>query len=807
MRLERLRLVNFRQHADTELVLGAGLTGIVGPNGAGKTTLLEAIAWALYGAPGARGTRETIRRRGAGPRAPVRVELDFVLGPHRYRVSRTLGGAELFQDAEPAAIANSIGAVTEKITRLLGMTCDEFFNTYFTGQKQLAVMAAMGATDRAQFLSRVLGYDRLRTAQEHLRARRNLLRDRLQMLEASLPPLEELDRGEELARQRLAAAREAEVAAGEAFERAEQRLAEALPRWRGAQQARERMAALAADLRIADHRVTSARESFQGLDRQLVEANQARTRLDGLRQRLAPLEALRRERQLLDDLAEGFARRQAAEARLSEARARLESTRQRIARLPAADQLELAQAKVEELNRRVNALGERLADSQKSWARDQQEAETKRDSLRAQYQELKEQHERITLAGPDGVCPTCGRALGAEYERVHGLIERQLQDVLFNGNYYRQRIEQLKATPGELRELEQARDAADRERQEALRSYASLQAQVRDGPTLRAEEAALESRTGELEQQLQREPAGYDHRRHQEVRRALEEVEPVALQAERLRVAAERAGDLVAQAEAAERELSEHERQARALRDQLAGLGYSEEAFAAARQAHEEADRARREAELEGVRARAERRAAEEALCLVEQRRVERGTREEEARQAAREVALYNELDRAFIDLRTDLNLQLRPDLSELASGFVRDLTAGRYTELELDEDYQATLIQGSEARPVISGGEEDIANLALRLAISQMIADRAGQPLSLLVLDEIFGSLDEERRGAVLDLLRSLADRFPQVILITHIETVREGFDRVIRVEFDAEQGTARVRDEAPGAIDGMAA
>ena len=71
----------------------------------------------------------------------------------------------------------------------------------------------------------------------------------------------------------------------------------------------------------------------------------------------------------------------------------------------------------------------------------------------------------------------------------------------------------------------------------------------------------------------------------------------------------------------------------------------------------------------------------------------------------------------------------------------------------------------------MISGGEEDMANLALRLAISQMIAERAGQPLSLLVLDEIFGSLDEERRSAVLELLRGLADRFPQVILITHIE------------------------------------
>ena len=92
----------------------------------------------------------------------------------------------------------------------------------------------------------------------------------------------------------------------------------------------------------------------------------------------------------------------------------------------------------------------------------------------------------------------------------------------------------------------------------------------------------------------------------------------------------------------------------------------------------------------------------------------------------------------------------------------------------------------------MISGGEEDLANLALRLAISQRIAERAGQPLSLLVFDEIFGSLDEDRRTAVMELLRNLADRFPQVILITHIDSVRESFDRVIRLSFDAETRVA---------------
>jgi exonuclease SbcC len=96
--------------------------------------------------------------------------------------------------------------------------------------------------------------------------------------------------------------------------------------------------------------------------------------------------------------------------------------------------------------------------------------------------------------------------------------------------------------------------------------------------------------------------------------------------------------------------------------------------------------------------------------------------------------------------------------------------------------------------KPVISGGEEDLANLVLRLAISQMIAERAGQPFSLLILDEIFASLDELRRASVVELLRHLQDRFEQVILITHVESVRDMLDHVITVRYDEEGGSSVV-------------
>jgi exonuclease SbcC len=208
-------------------------------------------------------------------------------------------------------------------------------------------------------------------------------------------------------------------------------------------------------------------------------------------------------------------------------------------------------------------------------------------------------------------------------------------------------------------------------------------------------------------------------------------------------------------------------------------------------------EEALRRADVDRAMARAELAAASDRLRAAE--RAEQDAAERAARAAAvqREFRLHNELDRALGDLRTDLNQEMRPELAALSGEFLGILTDGRYDEVQLDEEYDLTVLEDGEPQPVISGGEEDLGNLVLRLAVSQMIAERAGQPLTLLVLDEIFGSLDETRRLNVLALLRGLETRFPQVVLITHIEGVREAVDRVLRVRYDEAAGTAAVTEE----------
>jgi exonuclease SbcC len=481
-------------------------------------------------------------------------------------------------------------------------------------------------------------------------------------------------------------------------------------------------------------------------------------------------------------------------------RAHLGSVQERISRLPSKQLLADVVGRVNAARASLTAVVLESEERRTAWVRDAQDARTKRQGLLDQYHELTDQRQRIINAGADGVCPTCARPLGVEYAKVLELLDRQVEEVRSNGNYYKQRIDQLQHEPQALVEIEARRIALEAELSSATSEQGRLLAQAHEAGPLHEEQQRLLLRIAELERALESLADSYDQARHEAVLRETRALEPLALQAERFRVVAERSEAIATELQLARSDATETAQTIADLRARLAALDFSEAAFKAFRETEQAAERARRDAELALVRARGERAAAAEALAAVVRRQAERDERERAASETAGELALHQELDRALTDLRDDLNASLRPDLSDIASAFLSELTHGRYVELELDENYEATVLDNGDPQTVISGGEEDVANLAIRLAISQMIAELAGQPLSLLILDEIFGSLDEAHRSAVTDLLRSLADRFPQVILVTHIDSLRESVDHVVRVGFDQATGVARVVEDPGG-------
>jgi DNA replication and repair protein RecF len=106
MRVERLRLRDFRTYAAAEVAVGPGLTVVHGPNGAGKTNLLEA----LYFGCTARSCRTTNERdvvRFDAQAARVEVDVSDRDGAHELSVG--------FQPGEPKRLRVD-GAPVERLT-------------------------------------------------------------------------------------------------------------------------------------------------------------------------------------------------------------------------------------------------------------------------------------------------------------------------------------------------------------------------------------------------------------------------------------------------------------------------------------------------------------------------------------------------------------------------------------------------------------------------------------------------------------------------------------------------------------------
>ena len=130
----------------------------------------------------------------------------------------------------------------------------------------------------------------------------------------------------------------------------------------------------------------------------------------------------------------------------------------------------------------------------------------------------------------------------------------------------------------------------------------------------------------------------------------------------------------------------------------------------------------------------------------------------------------------------------------QFASTLLSAATDGRYADIKLSEDYRLGIVDRGEEHELarFSGGEQDLANLCLRLAIADWVSKERDVDLGFVVLDEVFGSQDEERRQRLLGELRALGNRFRQMLVITHLPEIAELCDEQLLVSIDPESGVS---------------
>lgn len=160
-------------------------------------------------------------------------------------------------------------------------------------------------------------------------------------------------------------------------------------------------------------------------------------------------------------------------------------------------------------------------------------------------------------------------------------------------------------------------------------------------------------------------------------------------------------------------------------------------------------------------------------------------------RDERREWRWRGEVAAALSAYREDASRRARPTLEAETSLLLSKVTRGRYGSVALSDGYFLEIVDGGVAHPLrrFSGGEQDLASLCLRLALSRTLARQRGAEAGFVILDEVFGSQDADRRATLLEQLRLLVESdFRQLFVVSHTEDVTGHCDLFIRVERGAD-------------------
>ena len=189
--------------------------------------------------------------------------------------------------------------------------------------------------------------------------------------------------------------------------------------------------------------------------------------------------------------------------------------------------------------------------------------------------------------------------------------------------------------------------------------------------------------------------------------------------------------------------------------------------------------------------------AAKQNLAVLDTLEQRGATFKEKRFELVRQVGLYTELRDAFgvNGIPAMIIEHTLPELEREANRILQQLTGGRMhvrfeTQREtksgtLRETLDIIISDEKGTRPYenFSGGEQFRINFAIRVALSRLLARRSGVRLRSLFVDEGFGSLDADGRQRLVEAVKTVQDSFHLILVITHIDELREAFPTQILV------------------------
>jgi exonuclease SbcC len=192
--------------------------------------------------------------------------------------------------------------------------------------------------------------------------------------------------------------------------------------------------------------------------------------------------------------------------------------------------------------------------------------------------------------------------------------------------------------------------------------------------------------------------------------------------------------------------------------------------------------------------------AAKQRVAVLDDLRQRKAELDEQREKLAAQVGEFQSLERAFgkdgvpamliEQALPQIELRANEVLERLSGGqmHINFVTQQAYKDAKREDLRETLEIQISDSAgerdyEMFSGGEAFRINFAIRLALSKVLAQRAGARLQTLVIDEGFGSQDEIGRQRLVEAINLVKEDFAKILVITHIDSLKDAFPSRIEV------------------------
>jgi len=789
MILSKLHLENFKRYTSFDIEFGEGLIGIIGKNGSGKSTLFEAILFALYGELRNKKFKEVIRNASASDKDVVLVELDFEFEGMAYKVMREFRGkalsanAKLYKNEE--LTTSGAREVTIAITKLTKMSKDAFLHTLFASQKELTSLSTLKNEDRKKMIRKLLGLEKIDFVENELIEKsRELKRDIAASAEFLL--------GEEELKSKTALIKET-TAKKQAFEKEVKAKSLELETTKKQELLIKRELELFVKIKEQKQKLISELSLIKSdINANIANQTKLTTELKNLETKAKELKALGAVKKEYEALSTSLKEQETLKnLQIKKEGLEKEQTQLRAQYTKAKADI----ATLEEQTKPYETLLGQKKEHEVLHVKLKTELSVKQTEQKQLQNELSEEGRvvldtqqkitKIQSLGRESNCPTCTRQLLDEYDNVIASLNEIVQKTQSQKiDKTKEKLELLNKQIGELELQKEQTQKALHVNETALSVIVSKQkdlASAKEHFTKVSEQGKRNK--DELDKLAQH---AYDETLHVSLQKSFLELKPkyeavLSLETELKREQGVRE-DLaltVKSAEALHVKAKEKE-------IEVEKTLYDEPKYTQKQSEYDELQK-QKEKQYSVISELKEKIAKNEGEIKTLQNALENNDIQLKKVQSKKDdLQDYEKIKLSLSEFKTKLNSKIAPRISQIASQMYATITKGKYQYIEVNNDFDFFIYDEGKCYPIerFSGGEIDLANLVLRIAISKTLSELSGaSSVGFLAFDEVFGSQDENRRMQILEAFHTIKEQYRQIFLISHEMEIKEMFERVVEL------------------------